>query len=90
MHDETNVSPRWIVDDKEVTQRVEWRIPQVGERYFRAGTDHVATLRRTRTTPRWVVLDSLSGNNPDTPDGSGRFTVENGVRKVRLTSRSWL
>lgn len=90
MHDETNVSPRWIVDDMGVTQRVEWRIPQVGERYFRKGQDHVATLRQPANSCRWVVLESLNENKSAHPDQSDRFTVQDGVRKVRLNSRSWL
>lgn len=81
---------RWLEDDRGDTYKVVWRVPQVGELYFRKGQDHVATLRQPANSCRWVVLESLNENKSARPDQSGRFTVQDGVRKVRLNSRSWL
>lgn len=80
----------WRKDDRGIPHRVIWRVPEVGERYFRSGQDHVATLRQPANSCRWVVLESLNGNNHGTSVEAGRFTVQDGVRKVNLTSRSWL
>lgn len=80
----------WMDDDLGDTYKVVWRIPEVGERYFRSGQNHVATLRQPANSCRWVVLESLNGNNHGTSARAGRFTVQDGVRKVNLASRSWL
>lgn len=63
-----------IKDDKGDVHKCVWRVPEIGERYFRKGSDHVAVLTVPCKTPRYVVVETESGRMNF--DGSGRRKVQ--------------
>ena len=75
-----------MTDDRGVRHTVAWRIPQIGEWYFRKGSDHVAQLTTKCVTPRFVVVS----NTTDAVGKAGvTVRVVDGARKVVSLRADW-
>lgn len=76
---------RQILADDGRIYEAQWRVPEIGERYFRSGTNHVAVLRQTCNSSRWTVDRECVLDE----DGRPKSRVEDGVRKVSVR-KEWL
>lgn len=75
-----------MTDDRGVRHKVQWRVPQIREWYFRKGSDRVAQLTTKCATPRFVVVS----NTTDAVGKAGvTVRVVDGARKVVSLRADW-